>query len=110
MQATGSAGRAGCSSFHHRRARGVRDRIEVYTTRPDTLMGASFVAISPDHPLAKALERHDPEVAAFNADAAASAPPRRRWKGREAGLDTGIRVRHPFDPPGSCRSISPTSS
>ena len=37
------------------------DRIEVYTTRPDTLMGASFAAISPDHPLAKHLERHDPE-------------------------------------------------
>ena len=36
------------------------DRLEVYTTRPDTLLGASFAAISPDHPLAKYLERHDP--------------------------------------------------
>ena len=44
------------------------DRIEVYTTRPDTLMGASFVGISPDHPLAKYLERHSAEVAAFVAD------------------------------------------
>ena len=32
-----------------------------YTTRPDTLLGASFAAISPDHPLAKALEATDPE-------------------------------------------------
>ncbi len=32
------------------------DRIEVYTTRPDTLLGASFIGISPDHPLARKLE------------------------------------------------------
>ena len=40
------------------------DAIEVYTTRPDTLMGASFVGISPDHPLAKELEAANPEAAA----------------------------------------------
>src|SRR5690606_17849089 len=40
------------------------DQIEVYTTRPDTLMGASFVALSPDHPLVNALGS-DPSVAAF---------------------------------------------
>ncbi|MFN3823422.1 MAG: leucine--tRNA ligase [Pseudorhodobacter sp.] len=74
------------------------DRLEVYTTRPDTLLGASFAAISPDHPLAKHLERHDPEVAAFVAEC------RRIGTSAEAletaekrGLDTGIRVRHPFD-------------
>jgi len=74
------------------------DRIEVYTTRPDTLMGASFVAISPDHPLAKQLERHDPEVAGFVAEC------RRLGTSEEAietapkiGLDTGLKVRHPFD-------------
>ncbi|MFN4170383.1 MAG: leucine--tRNA ligase [Pseudorhodobacter sp.] len=74
------------------------DRLEVYTTRPDTLLGASFAAISPDHPLAKHLERHDPEVAAFVAEC------RRIGTSAEAletaekrGMDTGIRVRHPFD-------------
>jgi len=43
------------------------DGLEVYTTRPDTLFGASFAAISYDHPLAKALESN-PEIAAFNAE------------------------------------------
>jgi len=44
------------------------DRIEVYTTRPDTLNGASFVGISPDHPLAKQLEKNNAEMLVFNED------------------------------------------
>ncbi|MCA3508214.1 MAG: leucine--tRNA ligase [Rhodobacter sp.] len=75
------------------------DRLEVYTTRPDTLLGASFAAISPDHPLAKVLEAGDPQVAAFVAAC------RRGGTSAEAietaekkGFDTGITVRHPFDP------------
>ena len=75
------------------------DGIEVYTTRPDTLMGASFVAISPDHPLAKSLEAADPKVAEFVREC------RRLGTSEEAietapkiGHDTGLRVRHPFDP------------
>ncbi|MCH8467186.1 MAG: leucine--tRNA ligase, partial [Roseinatronobacter sp.] len=74
------------------------DRIEVYTTRPDTLMGASFVGISPDHPLAKQLERHDPDVAAFVADCRKMATTEEALeKAEKKGFDTGIRVRHPFD-------------
>ncbi len=75
------------------------DALEVYTTRPDTLMGASFAGISPDHPLAKALEATNPAVAAFVAEC------RRIGTSEEAlqtaeklGLDTGIRVKHPLDP------------
>ncbi len=75
------------------------DRIEVFTTRPDTLMGASFVGISPDHPLARALEASREDVAAFNAEC-------RRMGTSEAdleqaekkGLDTGLTVAHPLDP------------
>ncbi len=74
------------------------DALEVYTTRPDTLRGAAFAAISPDHPLAKHLERHDPAVAAFVAEC------RRIGTSAEAlatvekkGMDTGITVLHPFD-------------
>ena len=74
------------------------DRLEVYTTRPDTLLGASFAAISADHPLARALEA-DPAVAAFVADC------RRGGTSAEAietaekmGFDTGVRVKHPLDP------------
>ncbi len=74
------------------------DRIEVYTTRPDTLMGASFVGISPDHPLAKMLERDDEKVAAFNAEARKGATTEEAIETAEKlGFDTGLTVRHPFD-------------
>jgi leucyl-tRNA synthetase len=80
-------------------APGGFDRLEVYTTRPDTLLGASFAAISADHPLARALEATDPAVAAFVAEC------RRGGTSAEAietaekmGFDTGVRVKHPLDP------------
>ena len=74
------------------------DRIEVFSTRPDTLRGASFLAVAADHPLARALEARDPEVAAFCAEC------RRLGTSEEAletadkfGHDTGLRARYPFD-------------
>ena len=74
------------------------DRIEVYTTRPDTLLGASFVGISPDHPLAKLLERDNPEVAAFCAACRKGGTTEEAIETAEKlGFDTGIKVRHPFD-------------
>ena len=74
------------------------DRIEVYTTRPDTLLGASFVGISPDHPLAKQLERDNPEIAAFCADCRKGGTTEEALeKAEKKGFDTGLRVRHPFD-------------
>ncbi len=74
------------------------DRIEVYTTRPDTLLGASFVGISPDHPLAKTLERDDETVAAFCAECRKGGTTEEAIETAEKlGYDTGIRVRHPFD-------------
>ena len=74
------------------------DRLEVYTTRPDTLLGASFAAISPDHPLAKHLERHDPKVAEFVAECRRIGTSEEALeKAEKKGMDTGVRVRHPFD-------------
>ncbi len=74
------------------------DRLEVYTTRPDTLLGASFAAISPDHPLAKHLERHDPAVAGFVAECRRGGTTAEALDTAEKrGLDTGVRVLHPFD-------------
>ena len=74
------------------------DRVEVYTTRPDTLMGASFVGISPDHPLAKELERNDRAVAAFTADCRKGGTTAAALETAEKkGYDTGLTVRHPFD-------------
>ena len=74
------------------------DRIEVYTTRPDTLLGASFLGISPDHPLAKHLERDNPELAAFCADCRKGGTTEEALeKAEKKGFDTGLTVRHPFD-------------
>ncbi|MEL6960557.1 MAG: leucine--tRNA ligase, partial [Pseudomonadota bacterium] len=77
---------------------GADDRVEVYTTRPDTLMGASFVGISPDHPLAKALEADNPDLAAFNAECRKGGTTEEALeKAEKMGFDTSLRVRHPFD-------------
>jgi len=77
---------------------GAHDRVEVYTTRPDTLMGASFVGISPDHPLAKELEANDADIAAFNAQCRKGGTTAEALeKAEKLGYDTGLRVRHPFD-------------
>ena len=74
------------------------DRVEVYTTRPDTLLGASFVGISPDHPIAKALEATNPDVAEFCALARKGGTTEEAIeKAEKLGFDTGLRVRHPFD-------------
>ena len=73
--------------------------ITVYTTRPDTLMGASFVGISPDHPIAKELEAQNPEVAAFVAECRKGGTTEEAIETAEKlGYDTGIRVKHPLDP------------
>ena len=72
--------------------------LDVYTTRPDTLLGASFAAISPDHPLAKALEKESEEVAAFCAECRRMGTSEEALeKAEKVGLDTGITVVHPFD-------------
>ena len=74
-------------------------QVEVYTTRPDTLMGASFVGISPDHPIARALEAQNPEIADFCALARKGGTTEEAIeKAEKLGHDTGLRVRHPFDP------------
>ena len=75
------------------------ERIDVYTTRPDTLMGASFVGISSDHPLAKALAEKNPEVAAFRAQCAKGGTTEEALeKAEKLGFDTGLTVRHPLNP------------
>jgi leucyl-tRNA synthetase len=75
------------------------NELEVYTTRPDTLFGASFLAVAADHPLAKTAAETNPALADF-CDAC------RRMgtsvadieSAEKLGFDTGIRAAHPFDP------------
>ncbi|AOW48799.1 leucine--tRNA ligase [Acetobacter ascendens] len=71
--------------------------VEVFTTRPDTLFGMSFLAIAPDHPLAAWAAKQNPQAAEFVAEC------RRLGTSVEAvetaekrGFDTGLRVNHPF--------------
>ncbi len=71
--------------------------LEVYTTRPDTLFGASFLAVAPDHPLAQALAAAEPAVADFIAEARRGGTSEAEIEaGEKLGRDTGVRVLHPF--------------
>ncbi|WP_294172422.1 leucine--tRNA ligase [uncultured Sphingomonas sp.] len=73
--------------------------IEVFTTRPDTIFGASFVAISPGHPLAEALAAERPDVAEFVARCRQGGTTAAEIETAEKlGLDTGAEVIHPLDP------------
>src|SRR6201999_1267118 len=72
--------------------------LEIFTTRPDTVFGAKFLALAPDHPLAAAVAKNNPALAAFIEDC--------RHRGtaqadidtaEKLGFDTGIKAVHPFD-------------
>jgi leucyl-tRNA synthetase len=73
--------------------------LEVYTTRPDTLFGASFVGIAADHPLAAEIAAKDPKAAAYIEECRKGAATQAEIDTAEkTGYDTGLRVKHPFDP------------
>ena len=75
------------------------DSIEVFTTRPDTLYGASFLAIAPDHAITKALAKNNPAIEAFQKECAKLGTSEEAIeKAPKLGIDLGIKVRHPFDP------------
>ncbi|MDB5512828.1 MAG: leucine--tRNA ligase, partial [Enterovirga sp.] len=74
------------------------DTLDIYTTRPDTLFGAKFLAVAPDHPLAKAAAVDNPALAAFIEDCRRLGTAQETIdKAEKLGFDTGIRARHPFD-------------
>ena len=74
------------------------DGIEIFTTRPDTLFGASFVALSPDHPLTIQLAEQSEELKAFRAKCAQIGTSEEAIeKADKLGFDTGLTVKHPFD-------------
>ncbi len=71
--------------------------VEVYTTRPDTLFGMSFLALAPEHPLAAAVAARDPKAASFIAECRSMGTSEAVIETAEKqGYDTGLRVRHPF--------------
>ena len=72
--------------------------LEVFTTRPDTLFGASFCALSPDHPMARELAQKDPDAAAFIERCARIGSTEEAIATAEKeGYDTGLALRHPLD-------------
>ncbi|MCZ6860131.1 MAG: leucine--tRNA ligase [Alphaproteobacteria bacterium] len=76
---------------------GREDRVEVFTTRPDTLFGASFCALSPNHKLAAELAKNDAELASFIEECAKLGTSEATIEAAEKqGYDTGLRVVHPF--------------
>jgi leucyl-tRNA synthetase len=76
---------------------GSIDQGEVYTTRPDTLYGMSFLALAPEHPLAAAVAARDPAAAAFIAECRQMGTSEAAIETAEKrGYDTGLRVRHPL--------------
>ena len=77
---------------------GEAETVEVYSTRPDTLFGASFIAIAADHPLARAAAKTDPALAAFIEECGRTATTEAAIETAEKlGFDTGLRAVHPFD-------------
>ena len=72
--------------------------IEVYTTRPDTLFGMSFLAVAPEHPIAAAVAASNQDAARFVVECRALGTSEASIETAEKrGFNTGLLVRHPFD-------------
>src|SRR5487761_2685467 len=72
--------------------------LEIFTTRPDTLFGAKFLALSPDHPLAAAAAAKNPQLAEFIEQCRRMGTSQAAIDTAEKmGFDTGIKAAHPFD-------------
>ncbi|MDO7835843.1 leucine--tRNA ligase [Sphingobium sp. HBC34] len=85
--------------FHFEPVAPFDSRIEVYSTRPDTIFGASFVAIAADHPIAQAVAATNPDAVAFIEKCKAGGTTAAELETAEKlGFDTGLSVAHPFDP------------
>ena len=73
------------------------EKLTVYTTRHDTIFGASFCAVSPDHPLAVSRESANPEIARFRKEFAALGTSEEAIERTEKrGIQLGVYARHPF--------------
>ncbi len=73
--------------------------VEVFTTRPDTIFGASFVAVAADHPIARAAAESNADAAAFIERCRKGGTTAAEIETQEKlGFDTGLTATHPFDP------------
>jgi leucyl-tRNA synthetase len=84
-------------AYVHFKLAGREDKLTIFTTRPDTLFGASFMAVSPDHPLADIVAKEDSAAAAFIAECRAQGTSEAVIEAQEKrGYRTGIEALHPF--------------
>ncbi|GHB27287.1 leucine--tRNA ligase [Pseudovibrio japonicus] len=75
------------------------ETLEIFTTRPDTLYGASFMGLSPDHPITQKLAETNTELQEFIAECRRIGTTAEAIETAEKlGFDTGLRVKHPLDP------------
>lgn len=75
----------------------LNTQLEVFSTRPETLFGASFCAISPNHPLAEELAKTNPDLKAFIQECNALGTSQEDIdKAEKKGFDTGLKALHPF--------------
>ena len=78
---------------------GRPDKLEIFTTRPDTLFGAAFLAISPNHPLAAELAQGNAALTDFIAECNRMGTSEAALETAEKkGIDTGLKAKHPFVP------------
>ena len=76
---------------------GREDKLQIFTTRPDTIYGASFCAMAPEHPLTAQLAEENPQLAAFVKECQKSGTSQAVIETQEKqGFDTGLRVKHPL--------------
>lgn len=79
--------------------KGRNDYIEVFSTRPDTIYGASFCAVSANHPFIEEISNQNPDMQAFVKECNALGTSLEEIeKAEKKGFDTGFKVTHPFDP------------
>ncbi|TPH14675.1 leucine--tRNA ligase [Litorilituus lipolyticus] len=76
---------------------GSNESFDIYTTRPDTLMGVTYVALATQHPLSLAAAKNSPELAAFIAECKTSKTTEADMAAMEKkGVDTGLKAIHPI--------------
>jgi leucyl-tRNA synthetase len=77
--------------------KGLESTLEVYTTRPDTIMGVTFCSVAAEHPLAKLTAENNPQAQTFIQDCQGSGTSEEAMEKMEKkGFDTGFKALHPF--------------
>ena len=81
------------------KVQGREEIIEVFSTRPDTLFGAGFIALAPHHPLASEIASKNADLQNFVAECDRQGTSEEVLeKAEKVGFDTGLKAKHPFDP------------